>query len=70
MKALGLGDLGDFPFLEPPDERMIRDGVKTLQELNAIDDNGGLPRSASSLAKLPVDPRLGRMLLAARTKIA
>jgi ATP-dependent helicase HrpA len=65
MKALGLGDLGDFPFLEPPDERMIRDGLRTLQEINAIDDQRKLTEIGKKLYKLPVDPRLARILLAA-----
>ncbi|MFM8332054.1 MAG: ATP-dependent RNA helicase HrpA, partial [Candidatus Methylumidiphilus sp.] len=65
MQALGLGDLGDFPFLEPPDERMIRDGLRTLQEINAIDDKRKLTEIGKKLYKLPVDPRLGRILLAA-----
>jgi len=65
MKALGLGDLADFPFIEPPDERMVRDGVRTLQELNALDDKRRLTDIGKKLAKLPVDPRLGRILLAA-----
>ncbi|MDD5035819.1 MAG: ATP-dependent RNA helicase HrpA, partial [Methylococcaceae bacterium] len=65
MKALGLGDLSDFPFLEPPDERMVRDGVKTLQEINAIDAQRRLTEIGKNLSKLPVDPRLGRILLAA-----
>jgi len=65
MKALGLGDLADFPFLEPPDERMIRDGLRTLQEINAIDDQRRLTEIGKKLYKLPVDPRLARILLAA-----
>ncbi len=65
MKALGLGDLADFPFLEPPDERMIRDGLRTLQEINAIDDKRKLTEIGKKLYKLPVDPRLARILLAA-----
>ncbi len=65
MKALGLGDLADFPFLEPPDERMIRDGLRTLQEINAIDDKRNLTETGKKLYKLPVDPRLARILLAA-----
>ena len=65
MKALGLGDLGDFPFLEPPDERMIRDGLRTLQEINALDDKRNLTEIGKKLYKLPVDPRLARILLAA-----
>ena len=65
MKALGLGDLEDFPFLEPPDDRMIRDGLRTLQEINAIDDKRKLTETGKKLYKLPVDPRLARILLAA-----
>lgn len=65
MKALGLGDIGRFPFIEPPEERTIRDGFKTLEELNALDANGNLTEIGRRLAKLPLDPRLGRMLLAA-----
>jgi len=65
MKALGLGDLGDFPFLEPPDERMVRDGLRTLQEINAVDDKRRLTEIGKKLYKLPVDPRLARILLAA-----
>jgi len=65
MKALGLGDLGDFPFLEPPDERMVRDGVRTLQEINAMDDKRRLTEIGKKLYKLPVDPRLARILIAA-----
>ncbi|TAN53617.1 MAG: ATP-dependent RNA helicase HrpA [Methylococcaceae bacterium] len=65
MRSLNLGDISQFPFLEPPDERLIRDGVKTLQELHALDDQQNLTPIGRQLAKLPVDPRLGRMLVAA-----
>ncbi|MDX2117982.1 MAG: ATP-dependent RNA helicase HrpA, partial [Planctomycetota bacterium] len=65
MKALRLGPIEEFPFVEPPDSRLIRDGYDTLQELGAIDDRGELTRLGVDLAKLPVDPRLGRMILAA-----
>jgi ATP-dependent helicase HrpA len=65
MKALGLGELSDFPFIEPPDERMVRDGVKTLQEINAIDSGRKLTDLGRKLSRLPVDPRLARMLIAA-----
>jgi len=65
MKALGLGELSDFPFIEPPDERMVRDAVKTLQEINAIDGGRKLTELGRKLSRLPVDPRLARMLLAA-----
>ena len=64
MHALRLGDISAFPFVEPPDERLIRDGLKTLQEINALDEKRGLTDIGRKLAKLPVDPRLGRMLLA------
>ena len=40
MAALGLGDIEDFPFLDPPDRRQVRDGIRLLQELGAIDDDG------------------------------
>ena len=71
MTAIGLGDVGNFPFVEPPDSSMIRDGYALLEELAAIvpAERGVTERELTSigrdLAKLPVDPRLGRMLLAA-----
>lgn len=65
MKSLGLGDMSDFPFIEPPDERMVRDGLRTLQEINAVDKQKKLTEIGKNLAKLPVDPKLGRMILAA-----
>jgi ATP-dependent helicase HrpA len=66
MLHLRLGDIEDFPFLEPPDSRQITDGVKLLEELGAVDKNRRLTEIGKQLAPLPVDPRLGRMLLAAR----
>ncbi|MCH9731841.1 MAG: ATP-dependent RNA helicase HrpA, partial [Actinomycetia bacterium] len=65
MAALDLGEVEDFGFLDPPDARSIRDGVGLLQELGAFDSSGALTDIGSRLAKLPVDPRLGRMLLQA-----
>jgi ATP-dependent helicase HrpA len=65
MKALRLGAVEEFPFVEPPDSRMIRDGYETLHELGAIDTEQRLTRTGSQLAKLPIDPRIGRMILAA-----
>jgi len=65
MKALGLGDIEAFPFIEPPDRRMIRDGYQTLHELGAIDIEYRLTELGRALARLPVDPRIGRMVLAA-----
>ncbi len=71
MAALGLGDVAAFPFLEPPDARAITDGVQLLEELGALDRSeraGGqvrLTKLGKRLARLPVDPRLGRMVLEA-----
>jgi ATP-dependent helicase HrpA len=70
MAALGLGDVAAFPFLDPPDRRAIKDGLDLLHELGAIDPAESEPTRrltdvGRSLAQLPIDPRLGRMLLAA-----
>jgi ATP-dependent helicase HrpA len=65
MHALRLGAAERFPFLEPPRPAMVRDGMQTLRELNALDDAGRLTELGRSLARLPVDPRIGRMILAA-----
>ena len=66
LSNLKLGKLEDFPFINPPDPRVIRDGYRLLQELDALDDNQGITRLGKELARLPVDPRLGRMLIAGR----
>jgi ATP-dependent helicase HrpA len=66
MKALRLGEVQDFPFLEPPDYRAVRDGYATLHELGAIDEENKLTPLGGALARLPIDPRIGRMVLAAR----
>ena len=68
MAALHLGDMEDFPFLDPPDQRSIRDGVQLLQELGAFDTTGAITDIGRRLAQLPVDPRLGRMILEADTQ--
>ena len=65
MATLNLGDIADFPFIEPPDDKMIRDGKTMLQEVNALDKTGKLTEVGRQLAKLPTDPKLARMLLAA-----
>jgi len=65
MAANGLGDVEDFPFLDPPDPRQVRDGMNLLQELGAIDSARGLTPLGRRLAQLPVDPRLGRTVLEA-----
>ncbi|WP_370892402.1 ATP-dependent RNA helicase HrpA [Janibacter sp. GXQ6167] len=68
MTALRLGDIARFPFVEPPDPRQIVDGVRLLEELHAIDGGRGRPRltrTGRTLARLALDPRLGRMLVEA-----
>ena len=66
MAAGNLGDIDDFPFIEPPTPRMIADGYQLLSELGAVQENRTLTNIGKELARLPVDPKLGRMLLAAR----
>lgn len=68
MAQLKLGDVRRFPFVDPPDYRLINDGNQLLQELQAMDERGRLLPLGRQLAALPVDPRLGRMLLAAKQK--
>ena len=68
MAALQLGHIENFPFLDPPDKRSIRDGVLLLQELGAFDRDGAITELGRRLARLPVDPRLGRMILQADTE--
>ena len=69
MTALGLGDVRRFPFVEPPDARQIADGTRLLEEVGAIQGQRGdrlqLSRIGRQLARMPLDPRLGRMLIAA-----
>ncbi len=65
MAALKLGDIEDFPFVEPPEDKMIRDGKNTLFEVDALDKQGQLTDTGRQLAKIPTDPKLARMLLAA-----
>lgn len=72
MAALRLGPppgyVENFPFLDPPDRRSVRDGVQLLQELGAFDAHGAITETGRRLARLPVDPRLGRMILQAQTE--
>ena len=65
MLQLGLGEVAQFPFINPPDRRLISDGHKLLQELGALQEGGKLNDAGRKMANLPVDPRLARMLLAA-----
>lgn len=64
MSALNLGEVADFPFIDPPGSRAVRDGVQLLVELGALTPKGTLTKLGAQLARLPIDPRLGRMLLA------
>ncbi len=68
MKSLHLGIVEDFPFLERPSGRAIADGYQLLNELGAVDDANELTPMGQELAKLPLDPRVGRMILEARTR--
>ena len=70
MKSLGLGTVEDFPFLEPPPKRAIADGYQLLAELGAVDDGNELTPIGRELARLPLDPRVGRMILEARSREA
>ncbi|MDP3586223.1 MAG: ATP-dependent RNA helicase HrpA [Thiobacillus sp.] len=65
MKSLGLGDVVGFPFIDPPSSRLVTDGYQLLAELHALDEQGQLTKIGVKLAKLPLDPRIARMLLAA-----
>jgi ATP-dependent helicase HrpA len=68
MKALGLGQVEDFPFLEAPPKKAIADGYALLGELGAVDDNNDLTPIGKELSKLPLDPRVGRMIIEARDR--
>ena len=65
-KSLDLGEVADFPFLDPPAPRAIADGYALLQELGAVDEGSQLTAIGAQLARLPLDPRVARMLVAAR----
>ncbi len=66
MLSLRLGDVNYFPFVEPPNYKMINDGFTLLTELGAVNDKRKLTEIGWQLSKLPIDPRLGRMVLAAK----
>ncbi|WP_100499938.1 ATP-dependent RNA helicase HrpA [Geodermatophilus chilensis] len=65
MAALDLGDVADFPFIDPPDRRAVADGVALLEELGALADDGALTPTGRVLAALPLDPRMARMVVEA-----
>ncbi len=70
MKSLQLGEVGDFPFLDMPADKMVSDGYNLLAELGAVDDSPArhLTEIGQALARLPLDPKIGRMILAARDR--
>ncbi len=65
MKVLHFGDIETFPFVEQPDKRMIKDGYRVLHEIGAVDTDNRVTHLGKLLARLPVDPRMGRMLMEA-----
>ena len=67
MEHMKLGHISDFPFLEKPDIRLINDGYKLLFELQAVDENRNITKLGRTLASLPIDPKLARMVIAAKT---
>ncbi len=68
MKSLHLGVVEDFPFIDAPSKRAIADGYQLLQELGAVDELNELTKLGAELAKLPLDPRVGRMILEAKSR--
>ncbi|MEI6674423.1 MAG: ATP-dependent RNA helicase HrpA [Verrucomicrobiota bacterium] len=66
MKSLNLPDIEDFPFLDPPNPKAVAEGYRTLREVGALDRERNLTDYGRQMARLPVDPRLARMLLEAR----
>jgi ATP-dependent helicase HrpA len=66
MKAMGLGAIERFPFLEPPDSRTIRDGYALLRELGAMHKDHRLTKLGQAMARMPLDPHIARMVLEAR----
>ena len=65
MAALELGDVAEFPFIDPPDRRAVADGIALLEELGALDEAGSLTPTGRALAALPLDPRMARMVVEA-----
>ncbi len=70
MKALHLGQVEDFPFIEPPPRKAIADGYQLLNELGAVDERNDLTPIGKELSRLPLDPRVGRMILEAKDRQA
>ena len=66
MKALGLPEISEFPFLDPPNAKAVAEGYRTLREVGALDKERELTEIGHELGRLPVDPRMGRMMIEAR----
>jgi len=66
MKSLKIGDVEQFPFIQPPAPRMIADGYQLLSELGALDEQKGLTQIGFQLARFPTDPKIARMIIAAK----
>ncbi len=65
MKALNIGDIENYPFINPPDKKLINDGMRVLQEINALDKQDDLTTIGRNIARFPLDPRHARLLIAA-----
>ncbi len=70
MENMQLGHIDDFPFVEPPEDRLVNDGYRLLFELGAIDAGNGITKIGKHLAHFPIDPKLARMLLQAKNENA
>jgi ATP-dependent helicase HrpA len=68
MESLGLGSPAEFPFVDPPETRSINDGYRLLQELEAVDDDRRVTAIGRQMARLPLDPRIARMLVEAQRR--
>ncbi|HEX4049690.1 MAG TPA: ATP-dependent RNA helicase HrpA [Steroidobacteraceae bacterium] len=66
MAALGLGDCTEFPFIDPPETRLVSDGYRLLAELQAVDEQRRVTQIGQLMSRLPIDPRVARMLIAAQ----
>lgn len=65
MKALGLPDIGEFPLIDPPSPKAVAEGMRALREIDALDKGENLTKDGRDMARLPVEPRLARMLMEA-----
>ena len=68
MKALGLPDIAEFPFVDPPQQSLIQEGLRTLRDIGAIDRNRKITKLGRDLVRFPIDPRMARMLVEAERR--